>query len=170
MGSVTSKFQAAGSAASNGDIRTESRVDIERFMGDWYVIASIPTFVEKDAYNAVESYTLDYDGSIDTRFTFRKGGFDGAKKTFSPRGFIRDDESNAVWGMQFVWPVKGDYRIVYVNQDYTQTIIGRNRRDYAWVMARTPSISNEDFFQRVRLLREQGYDTDRLKLVPQRWE
>ena len=34
------------------------KVDLERFMGDWYVIASIPTFIEKDAYNAVESYRL----------------------------------------------------------------------------------------------------------------
>ena len=152
------------------EIRTEAHVDIERFMGDWYVIASIPTFIEKDVFNAVESYELDYDGSIDTTFAFRRGGFDGVQKTYHSRAYIVDEDSNAIWGMQFLWPFKGDYRIVYLNEDYSQTVIGRNRRDYAWVMARTPSISNEDLFQRVRLLREQGYDTSRLKLVPQRWE
>ena len=151
-------------------IRTEARVDLERFMGDWYVIASIPTFIEKNAYNAVESYELDADGTVATTFTFRKGGFDGEVKTYNPRGFIRDEESNAVWGMRFFWPIKADYRIVYVNDDYTQTIIGRNKRDYAWIMARTPSISDEDYFERVKLLREQGYDTSKLRLVPQRWE
>jgi len=71
--------------------------------------------------------------------------------------------------MQFIWPIKADYRVVYVDNDYSQTIIGRNKRDYAWIMARTPTISREDFFEHVKLLREQGYDTEKLKVVPQRW-
>ena len=139
-------------------------------MGQWYVIASIPTPIEKNAYNAIETYELDVDGSIATTFSFRKGGFDGKQKTYRPRGFVRNTESNAEWGMQFIWPVKADYRIVYVDSDYEQTIIGRNKRDYVWIMARTPTISNEDYFAHVKLLREQGYDTNRLKLVPQRWD
>ena len=151
------------------EIRTESYVDLDRFMGDWYVIAAIPTAIEKNIYNATETYRLDDDGTIATTFSFRKGGFDGKQKTYSPRGFIRDPSSNAEWGMQFIWPVKADYRIVYVNDDYSQTIIGRNKRDYAWIMARTPTISAEDLFERVGLLREQGYDIDKLKLIPQQW-
>ncbi len=59
---------------------------------------------------------------------------------------------------------------MYVNDDYSQTIIGRNKRDYVWIMARTPSISNEDIFQRVKLLREQGYDTEKIEMVPQKWD
>ena len=152
------------------EIRTESYVDLERFMGEWYVIASIPTAIEKNAYNATETYRLDDDGTIATTFAFRKGSFDGKQKTYNPRGFVRDTSSNAEWGMQFIWPIKADYRIVYVDDDYSQTIIGRNKRDYAWIMARTPTISREDFFERVRLLREQGYDTEKLKVVPQRWD
>jgi len=151
-------------------IRTESYVDLERFMGDWYVIASIPTGIEKQAYNAMESYRLDEDGTVATTFSFRKSGFDGKQKVYNPRGYVRDTSSNAEWGMQFVWPFKADYRIVYVDQDYTQTIIGRNKRDYVWIMARTPTISHEDFFERVKLIREQGYDASKLKMVPQRWE
>ena len=152
------------------EIRTENYVDLERFMGDWYVIASVPTFIEKEAYNAVETYALNDDGTIDTTFSFRKGGFDGKEKSYNPKGFVRDTTSNAIWGMRFIWPIKADYRIVYVNDDYSQTIIGRNKRDYVWIMARTPSISNEDFFERVELIREQGYDTSKLKLVPQQWD
>jgi apolipoprotein D and lipocalin family protein len=152
------------------EIRTASNVDLERFMGEWYVIASIPTAIEKNAYNVTETYRLAVDGTIATTFSFQEGGFDGKQKTYKPRGFVRDTVSNAEWGMQFIWPIKADYRIVYVDDDYSQTIIGRNKRDYAWIMARTPTISREDFFQRVKLLREQGYDTDKLKVVPQRWE
>jgi apolipoprotein D and lipocalin family protein len=151
------------------EIRTESYVDLDRFMGNWYVIASIPTAIEKNIYNATETYRLDDDGTIATTFSFRKGSFDGKQKTYNPRGFIRDTSSNAEWGMQFIWPFKADYRVVYVDEDYSQTIIGRNKRDYAWIMARTPTISNEDLYQRIELLREQGYDIDKLQVVPQRW-
>ena len=61
-------------------------VDLPRFMGDWYVIASIPTFIERGAHDAVESYRLAADGTIETTFTFRAGGFDGeAQALHAPR-------------------------------------------------------------------------------------
>ena len=90
-----------------------AQVDLARFMGDWYVIASIPTFLEEGAHNAVESYRLSADGTIETTFTFRAGSFDGQPKRYTPRGFVLDPPSNAVWGMQFVWPIKADCRIAY---------------------------------------------------------
>jgi apolipoprotein D and lipocalin family protein len=144
-------------------------VDLERFMGDWYVIASIPTYIERDAWNAVESYRIDPDGSIATTFTFRKGGFDGPEKRYTPRGFVVDRESNAVWGMQFVWPIKADYRIAYLSDDYGQTVIAREARDYVWIMARSPSISEADYARLTELIASMGYDTTRLRKVPQRW-
>ena len=127
-------------------------------MGDWYVIANIPTSIERGAHNAVESYRLDTDGSIATTFTFREGAFDGKLKRYCPRGFVRDTRSNAIWGMQFVWPIKADYRIVYVSPDYQRTIVGREKRDNVWIMARTPQIADADFQDlRDRVARE-GYD------------
>ena len=75
-------------------VQTVESVDLQRFMGDWYVIASIPTFIETDAFNAVESYKLSEDGSIATTFRFNKGGFDGPEKIYKPRGFIEDRPSN----------------------------------------------------------------------------
>ena len=104
---------------------TVPHVDLARFMGRWYVIASIPTFIEKDAHNAVERYALAATARIATTFTFRAGGFDGEEKRYTPRGFVLDRASNALWGMQFVWPIKADYRIVYLTADYSQTVIGR---------------------------------------------
>ncbi len=145
------------------------RVDLKRFMGDWYVIASIPTFIEKGAHNAIESYRLAPDGSIETTFTFRAGSFDGAQKRYAPRGFVTDRATNSVWEMQFVWPLKTDYRIVHVSPDYARTVIGREKRDYAWIMARTPTLPDADYEALVALLRAQGYDVSLLRKVPQRW-
>lgn len=150
-------------------IKTVEQVDLQRFMGDWYVIANIPTFIEKNAHNAVESYQLNADGSIATTFTFREGSFEGEKKTYQPTGFVTDTASNAVWGMQFIWPIKAEYRVVYLNDDYSQTIIGRTKRDYVWIMARTPVIPDKDYQQLLQFLAEQGYDTTLIKPVPQKW-
>jgi len=146
------------------------KVDLARFMGDWYVIASIPTFIETDAYNAVESYRLDADGTVETTFTFRDGGFDGPVKRYTPRGYVLDRDSNAVWGMQFVWPVKADYRIAWLAPDYGQTVIARLKRDYVWIMARTPQIAEADYARIVEFVAAQGYDVARLRKVPQRWD
>ncbi|RUR69319.1 hypothetical protein EJP67_19875 [Variovorax guangxiensis] len=158
-----------GCAVSPPTIPTAKQVDLQRFMGDWYVIGNIPTRPERDAFNAVESYTLQPDGRIDTRFRYREGGFDGPLKTMNPVGRVVPGTGNAVWGMQFVWPVKAEYVIVDVDKDYGLTIIGRSKRDYAWIMARTPSIPEPAYEAAVAHLKGLGYSVENLRRVPQRW-
>jgi len=149
-------------------IETVDYVDLNRFMGDWYVIASIPTFIETDAYNAIESYRLDKDGTVATTFRFNKGSLDGPLKEYHPRGFVRDTQSNAVWGMQFIWPFKAEYRIIYLNDDYSVTVIGRTKRDYVWIMSREPAIPAEAYTRIINFLKVQGYDIDKIQKVPQK--
>jgi apolipoprotein D and lipocalin family protein len=143
------------------------QVDVPRFMGDWYVIASIPTRAERDAYAAVESYRLDKDGRVLTTFTFRRGSFEGPAKRYTPVGYVTPGSNGAVWGMRFVWPFRADYRVMYVDALYTQTLIGREARDYAWIMARTPTLSDEDYQKLTGLLASAGYDLRGLRRVPQ---
>ncbi len=144
-------------------------VDLARFMGDWYVIANIPTYIEAGAHNAVESYRLLPDSTIATTFTFRAGAFDGPAKRYTPRGFVVPGTRNAVWGMRFVWPIKADYRISYLDPDYRVTVVAREKRDYVWIMAREPQIPDAAYEALVRFIGEQGYDTTRIQRVPQRW-
>jgi apolipoprotein D and lipocalin family protein len=158
-----------GCRSSLPPIANEARVDLERFMGDWYVIANIPTSLERGAHNAVESYRLDADGSIATTFTFRDGAFDGKVKRYCPRGFVKDDPSKAIWGMQFVWPLKSDYRIVYVSPDYQRTIVGRQKRDHVWIMARTPRIADAELEELRQRVAKESYDLGELLPVPQQW-
>jgi len=144
--------------SSQQSITTVDYVDIERFMGDWYVIANIPTYFERDAYNPLESYRLDTDGSIATKFSFNAGSFDGEKKVYQPRAFITEPSTNAVWGMQFIWPIKADYRIVYLDDDYQTTVIGRNNLDYVWIMSRSPQMTEQLYAELERFVGALGYD------------
>jgi apolipoprotein D and lipocalin family protein len=154
--------------SSMSSIKTVDRLELERFMGDWYVIANIPTALEKKAYNAVERYHLDDNGTVATTFTFRKGGFDGPLKTYRPRGFVHDD-SNAVWGMRFLWPFKADYRIIYLESDYSIAVVGRSKRDYLWVMARGTVIPETRLREILEYTESLGYDLSQVRMVPQKW-
>jgi apolipoprotein D and lipocalin family protein len=157
----------AGCAGDRPPLALAPHVDLSRFMGDWYVIASIPTPLETDAHAAMESYRRAADGSIETTFRYRPGGFDAPEKVMRPRGFVREGTGNAVWGMRFVWPIEADYRIAWVAPDYSQAVIGREARDYAWIMARAPAIPAADLQRLSALLAAQGYDVSRLRQVPQ---
>jgi apolipoprotein D and lipocalin family protein len=145
------------------------QVDIPRFMGRWYVIAHIPTFLERGVHNAVETYALNLDGSIATTFTYLDGGFDGKPGRMTPTGYVRDTRTHALWGMEFIWPIEADYRIVHLEPDYSLTVIGREKRDYVWVMARTPQIPESVYQDISRRIAAWGYDVEALRRVPQRW-
>lgn len=141
-------------------------VDVPRYMGDWYVIAHIPSWPERDAYDAVESYALREDGRIQTTFRFRDGGFDQPIRTMEPVGTVRKEGNGALWDMQFVWPIQAEYVIVDLDPGYTRTIIGRSKRDYVWLMAREPVLSEAEYKASVRRIAELGYDVGKLRIVP----
>jgi apolipoprotein D and lipocalin family protein len=147
-------------------IRTAKAVDLDAFMGDWYVIANIPTFIEKGAHNAVESYVRQANNVIDTKFRFNKDSFTGPEKEYNPTGFVTEDPSNAVWKMQFVWPFKSEYIIVYVDPSYQYTIIGRSKRDYVWIMAREPEIDEETLQYLMTIAVNEGYDRSLIQMIP----
>lgn len=157
------------SCAPTKPLATEPFVDLDRFMGDWYVQGHIPAGSEKTAHNGVESYARDEKGRILTSYVFRKGGFDGKFKVMEPVGFVEDEETNAEWGMRIIWPFLAEYLVAYVDDEYSETIIARSKRDYAWIMTRDAEISDERYEALVARLGEMEYDVGEVRRVPQRW-
>jgi len=139
--------------------------DLPRFMGKWYVIANIPTPFEKDAFAATEEYEVVGERKIATTFRYRKGSLDGEVKEMRPTAFVSAEQA-AVWKMQFIWPFKSDYRVMYVDRDYSVAIVGREKRDYVWLMARKPRMHVQDFKDSVQRIADAGYDTRLLRVVP----
>jgi apolipoprotein D and lipocalin family protein len=159
----------AGCASNLPPIKPVANVDISRYMGKWYVIASIPTRFEKDAYNAVETYSLDKKGRVATSFRFREGSFGGKVKTIHSTGYIKAGTNNAVWGVQVFWPFRAQYIVAYLNDAYSEVIVARDARDYTWVMARTPTVSQADYDALVARVEAWGYPVKDLRKVPQHW-
>ncbi|RYF69339.1 MAG: hypothetical protein EOO29_33625 [Comamonadaceae bacterium] len=165
---------AVAACASRGgapapSVPTARDVDLSRFMGDWYVIANIPTWPERDAYNAVENYSLREDGRIQTRFRYRHGSFEAPVNTMHPIGTVRAGTDNAVWDMQFLWPFQAEYVISDLSPDGQRTLIARSDRDYVWLMARTPQITQQAYDEGIERMRVLGYDVSKVRRVPQRW-
>lgn len=144
-------------------------VDLERFMGDWYVIAHAPTYPERDAFNAVERYALCEDGRVATVFRFRERGFDGEREILRPTGFPNAESGNRDWGMQFIWPFRAEYVISWLDADYETTIIARSARDYVWLMHRAPAMEPQALDTALQRIADMGYPSSALRMVPQRW-
>lgn len=159
----------AGCATSRDPLPTPPYVDLQSFMGAWYVVGYTPILVDKEAHNAVEHYYLAEDGRILTTYQFRKGGFDGALKTYTPVGTVHNKETNAEWRMQFLWPFKSPYIILYLSPEKDRTIIAHPNRKYAWIMQREPQIAESDYAAMLDRLREVGYDPSLLQRVPHDW-
>lgn len=162
-------FGTAAEAGTLPPIRPVPHVDLPRFMGKWYLIAAIPTVFERDACNAVETYTLQPDGNILTTFRFNKHAADGPLKQIRSTGYVRPGTGGAVWGVQIFWPVKAQYIVAWLKPDYSEMIVARDARDYTWVFARTPAVTAAEWASLRTQVAALGYNTSRLRKIPQSW-
>ena len=151
-------------------LKTVQNLDINRFMGDWYVIASRATFLEKGAHNGVESYTWnDKEKRIDINFTYKKDSFDGEVKSIPQKAWIYNKETNAHWKVQPFWPLKLDYLVIDLDENYEWVVVGVPNQNYVWIMARDWKIDEQTYNEIIDRLNKLSYRTDEIKRVPQKW-
>ena len=160
----------SGCALNDSPLPTAENVNIDRFMGRWYVHGYTPIIVDKDAHNAIEHYRLDSDKKIQTTYQFRDGGVDAEIKTLTPVGWVDEGvDSNAQWRMQFIWPFTADYIILHLDAEYSETIIAHPSRKYAWIMLRSDVVSDADYDRLLSKLKAVGYDTNLMQKLPHDW-
>ena len=160
------------SCASSGEqdpVRTALYVDLERFMGDWYVVALLPTPFEKNIANGVENYRLNDKGEILVTYTYRKGSPEGKEKVMRQKGWIVDDVSNAEWRVRPLWPLKLPYYVLEVGGDYDYTVIGTDSLDYLWIMSREPAMDGAELEEIIARMGERGYDREKIQFMEQEW-
>merc|ERR1711879_884214 len=98
-----------GKAQSEPFHETVPYVDMDRFSGDWHVIALIPTSFEKGAEDGIENYSFDDEGNIRVEYTFKKGRRELKERVMYQKGWIYDNETNAEWRVRPLWPLKLPY-------------------------------------------------------------
>jgi len=145
------------------------RMDMERFLGPWYVIALLPSIFEKDAVNGIETYSLDAKGNIRVEYVLYKKTPTGKKTVMHQKGWIMDKETNTEWEIQPIWPLRLPYLIIDLADDYRYTVIGTNNFKYVWIMAREPVLSADDYQGILSRLEARGYKIEDIKVMPQVW-
>jgi apolipoprotein D and lipocalin family protein len=148
-------------------LRTVSHVDLGRYVGTWYEIASFPQSFQRGCTATTATYTVRGDGDIDVLNRCRLGSLDGKEKSARGRARVVDRTTNAKLRVSFFRPFWGDYWIIDLASDYSYAVVGHPGRDYLWILSRTPTMDEPTYQGIVTRLREQGYDTSRLVRTPQ---
>ncbi len=154
------------SCASGGYMNTVEKLDLERFMGEWFVIAGRTTYFEKGAYNSLEHYKWNKSRKrIDITFTYNKNALDGPKKTIKQKAWLKDKESNSFWSVQPFWPLKFDYIIMEIDPDYQWTAVGVPNQSYLWIMSRSKHMEADVLKKIISTLKSKDYDTANIQII-----
>lgn len=158
-----------GCASTGGKppLRTVPRVDLDRYLGRWYVIANIPYILEKGKVASYDTYGIRPDGRLQNDFTFRKGSFDAPEQTWKGVAWVHDSTTNAEWRVQFIWPFRVTYLVIDLDPDYRWAVVGHPSRNYLWVLARERTLPDDVYRGILARAAAQGYDAARITLVPQ---
>ena len=147
-------------------MKTVESVDLELFMGKWFVIALVPNMIEKGATNSSDTYVLNKDGTIDITYDAVK---DGKQRQIKQKGTVVNKTSNAEWTIQmrkpFVPFMKFPFKIVYVDKNYEFMAVGYPKNSMGWIMGRSTKVSDEDYKKIMSALVELGYTEEQFELV-----
>jgi len=145
-------------------LRTVPAVDLNRYLGTWYEIASYPQRFQRNCTGTTATYSHREDGRIRVVNVCRDGGLGGPSRQAEAVAWVVEGEpSNAKLRVQFFWPFSGDYWIIELDGEYRYAVVGHPSREYLWILARTPQIDPALYADLIRRIEAHGYDASRLQ-------
>jgi apolipoprotein D and lipocalin family protein len=159
----------AAGCISSGKPRpaTVASVDLDRYMGRWFVISHVPYFLEKGKVASYDTYARRRDGTLTNNFTFREKTIGGPEKTWEGTARVIDPATNATWKVSFFWPVSVTYKIFALDPDYRWSVVGTNDGGLLWVLSRERQLSPATYAAILAELKARGLPVAELELVPQ---
>lgn len=146
---------------------TVASVDLDRYLGRWYVISHIPYFLEKGKIASYDTYARRPDGKLTNNFTFREKTLDGPEKTWEGTAEVIDQASHATWKVSFIWPISSTYKILALDPNYRWSVVSDGKAKLLWVLSRERRLPPETYAAILADLRLRGLPVDELELVPQ---
>ncbi len=145
-----------------GPLQTVAALDLTRYAGTWYELASYPQSFQEGCSNTTATYTLRTDGEIDVLNRCLKAG-----EVDDARGRARVVSPPAKLEVSFFRPFWGDYWVIDLDPDYKTAIVGHPSRDYLWLLSRTPTVAPEVMAGLEEKARQSGYPLERLRRTAQ---
>lgn len=148
-------------------LQTVPAVDLERYAGKWYEIASYPQGFQKKCHCTTATYTLSDKGHMVVDNRCNRDSPRGKQSGIKGKAFPEKGSGNAKLKVQFFWPFKGKYWIIDLASDYSYAVVGHPERKYLWVLSRTPQLPSDVYARILTRLEAQAYDTKKLQLTDQ---
>jgi lipocalin len=151
--------------------QTVPSVDVARYSGTWYEIASIKQFFSIGLVNTQATYTPKPDGTLEV---VNQGRYFSASGPVSRiTGAARPlDATNARLNVSFSGAPSstgpGNYWIVALDPDYRWAIVSDPTGATGFILSRTRTISPELKAELLRRAQLAGVDTSRITDTPQR--
>jgi apolipoprotein D and lipocalin family protein len=149
------------------ELRTVPRVDLQRYLGTWYDIASFPQRFQLGCTGTSATYTIRGEGEINVLNRCRKGSLAGKEDSAKGLARVVDQTTNAKLEVSFFRPFWGDYWIIDLGANYEYAVVGHPSRDYLWILSRAKTMDSTVYQGILGRLREQGYQVERLNRTPQ---
>jgi apolipoprotein D and lipocalin family protein len=143
-------------------LQTVTRVDLPRYVGTWYEIASYPHRFQRGCVASRAVYTLRADGTLGVTNECRQETLDGPLRSVTGTARVVDAASGAKLEVSFFRPFWGDYWIIDLDADYQWVVVGHPSRNYLWILCRSRVLDDALYQQIIARLPAQGYDPARL--------
>jgi apolipoprotein D and lipocalin family protein len=144
-------------------------VDLEKYAGLWYEIASFPASFQKGCHCTTAEYQVTGKSWIRVINSCRRNSIDGKKSGIRGRAYPVQGSNNTKLKVQFFWPFRGDYHIIMLDEDYAWAVVISGSK-YLWVLNRTPEMDEKLFEELTIKLTAEGYDMSRLQRTVQACE
>jgi apolipoprotein D and lipocalin family protein len=144
--------------AAKKPLETVAHVDLQRYLGKWYEIATIPQRFQKGCVGVTAEYTLRKKGDIQVVNTCLEGTLDGKLRQARGKARVVDKATNAELKVTFFWPFWGAYWIIGLDEEYQWAVVGHPSRKYLWILSRTPQLDETIYARLLGSIADVGYD------------
>ena len=148
-------------------LQTVPFVDLKKYAGKWYEIASYPNRFQKGCHRTTADYTLSDQGYVIVENRCNRGSINGKQSYIKGKAFVEKNSGNAKLKVQFFWPFKGKYWVIDLADDYSYAVVSNPNRKYLWILSRTPKMDNAIYQQILSRLKEKGFDLKVLQTTVQ---
>jgi apolipoprotein D and lipocalin family protein len=157
---------ATGGCTAEAPLEVAPTVDLNRFQGKWYEVASLPRETQASCYGTTAFYSQAPDGSFQFVNQCNVESPTGPLRTVAMKATVPDKAVPAKLAID-VGGFSGDYWILDVGADYEYAVVGHPTRMYLWIMSRTPTLDSPTLQGILDRAESKRFDTSKLQYTPQ---
>ena len=144
-------------------------VDLNRFSGKWFEIASYPAKFQQGCRCSTAEYEVvagkKYIAVTNRCILIKRSGSRVAEA--GARAYPKKGYNNAWLKVSFFWPFMGDYQVIGLSEDYDWVIVGHPQQKYLWILSRESYMPSQTYHEITQVISSKGYNVNRLVKTPQ---